>query len=248
MNFISAKTQDLPGTLHSLLASYRYKVFVERLGWELETEFDHEQDQFDHADTVHIVARNDDDQIVGCGRLLPCTGPYLLESVFPQLLNGAEAPRTAAVWELSRFAAMDVDTVSNPTSRRDRMAERVLLEALRHCVKQGVTTLIAVSTLAMERLMQRAGVDVHRMGPPHLVAGEWVLGFVLHVNEQSMSALEAFERAAEDHAARSPVPAPRRPTEDASFRQGVGTSIGNICARGAKNDSAHHCFSVAMPF
>jgi acyl homoserine lactone synthase len=248
MNFISAKTQDLPGTLHSQLASYRYKVFVERLGWELETEFDCEQDQFDHADTVHIVARNDDDQIVGCGRLLPCTGPYLLESVFPQLLNGAAAPRMASVWELSRFAAMDVDTVSNPTSRRDHMAERVLLEALRHCTKQRVTTLIAVSTLAMERLMQRAGVDVHRMGPPHLIAREWVLGFVINVNEQSISALEAFERTARDHASRSAAPAARRPTEDASFRQGAVASIGNISVRGTKNDSAHHCFSVATPF
>ena len=248
MNFLSAKTPDLPGTLHSLLASYRYKVFVERLGWELETEFDHEQDQFDHADTVHIVARNDDDQIVGCGRLLPCTGPYLLESVFPQLLNGASAPRSGTVWELSRFAAMDVDTVSNPTTRRDYMAERVLLEALRVCVKQRATTLIAVSTLAMERLMQRAGVDVHRMGPPHMIGGQWVLGFVINVNEQSICALEAFERAARAPASRSTVHAARRATEDATFRQGATAPVGTICTRGANNDSSRNCSLVAMPF
>lgn len=247
MNFLSAKTAELPGTLHSLLASYRYKVFVERLGWELETEFDHEQDQFDHADTVHIVARNDDDQIVGCGRLLPCTGPYLLESVFPQLLNGAEAPRSGAVWELSRFAAMDVDTVTHPTSRRDYMAERVLLEALRFCVKQRVTTLIAVSTLAMERLMQRAGVDVHRMGPPHMIGGQWVLGFVINVNEQSISALQAFEQAARADTSRPTVQVTRQTSDDAIFRQGADAPVGNICLRGDSNDSARTRSPAALP-
>jgi acyl homoserine lactone synthase len=243
MNFLSATTLEMPGTLPSLLARYRYKVFVERLGWELETEFDNEQDQFDHADTVHIVARNDEDEIVGCGRLLPCTGPYLLESVFPQLLNGAEAPRNGAVWELSRFAAMDVDTVSHPTSRRDYMAERVLLEALRYCVKQRVTTLIAVSTLTIERLMQRAGVDVHRMGPPHMIGGEPVLGFVINVNEQSIFALEAFEEAAKAHAARPAGHPVRRTTTESVFRSAVDAPVGNICVRGASHDNAR----IAQP-
>ncbi len=211
MNFLSATTLELPAALHTLLAAYRYQVFVERLGWELETRPGHEQDQFDHDDTVHIVARNDDDQIVGCGRLLPCTGPYLLESVFPQLLNGAEAPRGDKVWELSRFAAMDVETTANPTSRREYMAERVLLEALRFCAARGVETLVAVSSLPMERLMQRAGVDVHRMGPPCMIGGQPVLGFVINVNEQSIAALAAYEAAA---CTRSPWPSLRRSRVD----------------------------------
>ena len=196
MHFLSAKSHELPARLHSDLAAYRYQVFVQRLGWKLDTAVGHEQDQFDHDETVHLIARNDDDDIVGCGRLLPCSGPYLLESVFPQLLNGAPAPRDESVWELSRFAAMDTESTTTPTSRRDYMAERVLLEALRFCAARGVQTLIAVSSLPMERLMQRAGVDIHRMGPPSIVDGEPVLGFVIRVNEQSISALAAFEAAA----------------------------------------------------
>ena len=196
MNFLTAKANEFPQGLHSRLARYRHQVFVERLGWELDTLAGYEQDQFDHDGTVHIVARDAGDEIVGCGRLLPCTGPYLLESVFPDLLNGAEAPRGEDVWELSRFAAMNVNVQAISSGRRHYMAERVLLEALRFCVARGVKALVAVSTLPMERLMLRAGVDVHRMGAPTMIGGQQVLGFVILVNEQSIAALTAYEVAA----------------------------------------------------
>jgi acyl homoserine lactone synthase len=227
MHFLSAKSHELPATLHSELAAYRYQVFVQRLGWKLETPVGHEQDQFDHDETVHIVARNDDEDIVGCGRLLPCSGPYLLESVFPQLLNGAPAPRNDKVWELSRFAAMDTDTTATPTSRRDYMAERVLLEALRFCAARGVETLIAVSSLPMERLMLRAGVDIHRMGLPHLIDGQPVLGFVINVNEQSISALATYEAAA---CAGSPWPSMRRARVDVGLAAAPLVAFGETTA------------------
>ena len=196
MNFITAKTHELPESLHASLSAYRYGVFVKRLCWELPSAPGREQDQFDHSETMHVMATNDVGEIVGYGRLLPCDGPYLLESLFPQLLNGMPVPRGPNVWELSRFAAMDVEGTTQRTSRCEHMAERVLLESLRCCAASGVDTLLAVSTLPVERLMQRAGVDVHRMGPPYRLGDQWILGFVIRVNQRSLSALEAYESAA----------------------------------------------------
>lgn len=208
MNFVSAPAAEICPQLYASLAGYRYQVFVERLGWELETVPGYEQDQFDHADTVHVVARDDDGDIVGCGRLLPSTERYLLESVFPQLLNGMPVPRDERIWELSRFAAMDVAAKGDAkASRRNYMAERVLLEALRYCAARGVTHLLAVSTVAVERLMQRAGVDMHRIGPPSMIGGQPVLAFVIGVNARSIEALSAFESAA---LGRGTAPAPVR--------------------------------------
>ena len=213
MHFLSATAQTMPQPLYDELAAYRYRVFVERLGWELPTEPGYEQDQFDHPETVHIVARHDeDDHIIGCGRLLPSTGRYLLESVFPELLNGLPVPRDAGTWELSRFAAMDVEPVEGAeVGRREYLAERVLLEALRYCVRRGVTTLLAVTTLPVERLMQRAGVDLHRIGPPIVSGGQPICAFVIRVNEQSLGALARFEataqRSAERRYGRSEQPA-----------------------------------------
>lgn len=206
MNFLCAQAGELPQPLVDSLARYRYQVFVERLGWELPAAPGYEQDQFDHAGTVHIVARSPQGQIVGCGRLLPTTGPYLLESVFPQLFNGLPIPRHEQVWELSRFAAMDVDG-GQPLTRADYMAERVLLQALRFCHARGVTHLLAVSTPPVERLLLRAGVECQRLGPPDIIGGQPVLAFVIRVSDVSIQALGAFETAAEGQTA--PVRPPR---------------------------------------
>ncbi len=195
MNFLTARASEISTALYASLANYRYEVFVERLGWDLQTTPGFEQDQFDREDTVHVVARDDDGDIVGCGRLLPTNQPYLLGSVFPELLNGMEAPCSEQVWELSRFAAMGVNP-TNPLGRRHYMAERVLLEAVRFCATRGVTHLIAVSTPPVERLLQRAGVEVCRLGPPTIRQGQPVIAFVITVNARSIDALTQFELAA----------------------------------------------------
>lgn len=195
MNFLCAPSRDIPRPLYDSLAYYRYQVFVERLGWVLPSEPGYEQDEFDHADTVHVFARSAQGHIVGCGRLLPTTGPYLLEKIFPQLLNGLPVPRHEKVWEISRFAAMDPSGAES-TGRHDHTAERVLLQALRFCASRGVTHLVAVSTPPVERLLHRAGVECQRFGPPDLSSGEPVVGFVIAVNERSIAALEVIEAAA----------------------------------------------------
>lgn len=197
MNFLSAKSCELSSALYDSLAGYRYKVFVERMGWDLDTQPGYEQDQFDAAETVHIVARNAAGRIVGCGRLLPTTGRYLLEEVFPQLFNGLPTPRNEKVWELSRFAAADVDAdADEKQSPGLYLAERVLLRAIQFCADRGVTHLLAVTTLAVERLMQRAGVDLRRFGPPSMIGGQMVLAVVIAVNDHTLNALLNYEIAA----------------------------------------------------
>ena len=215
MNISSARADHMHPDQYDALAAYRYRVFVERLGWELATAPGHEQDQFDHGDTVHIVASNEAGGIVGCGRLLPTTGEYLLASVFPELFNGLPIPRDEKVWELSRFAAMELEggadgtghAATGSTKSRTFLAERVLLEALRFCATRGVTQLLAVSTLPVERLLKRAGVDVVRLGPPMAYGGQQVLAFVIGVHARSIEALAIFEAAAAGREALRPQPA-----------------------------------------
>jgi acyl homoserine lactone synthase len=193
MNFVCTTSKNLPSSLYKSLSSYRSKIFIERLGWNLKNEPGCEQDHFDREDTVHLLACDDHGEVVGCGRLLPTTSSYLLEEVFPHLLNGMPVPRSEAVWELSRFA-IGASAGTNGKSLRSRhLAERLLLRALQFCARRGVTQLLAVSTLAVERLMLRAGVDVQRLGPPSMIDGQPVLAFVIQVNESSIMSLSSFD-------------------------------------------------------
>ena len=107
MEVLSGRPHQLSAQLLQSVEQYRYKVFVEMLGWELDTPPGRERDQFDHAGTLYLAARDAKEEIVGTARLLPTTSPYLLSEVFPQLLGGAAPPCDPLVWELSRFAAVD---------------------------------------------------------------------------------------------------------------------------------------------
>jgi acyl homoserine lactone synthase len=195
MDFVCAPARELPPPLYDALAKYRFQIFVQRLGWALRSAHGYEQDEFDDVNTVHLVARDALGQVVGCGRLLPTTGPYLLEQVFPQLLNGMPVPRSDKVWELSRFAATPAAALS-AAAGPNYLAERMLLQALRCCQAMGVTHLLAVSTPPVELLLRRAGVDSQRLGPPVMFSGRPVLAFVIAVNRTSVQSLSAFERAA----------------------------------------------------
>lgn len=194
MNFTCSSALDMSPELYQALSVYRRKVFVNRLGWSLPSgTAETEQDQFDHNGTVYLVAQDEVEDVVGCGRLLPSTGSYLLQEVFPQLFNGIEPPRSPNVWELSRFAAGAQGSAGATTARQDHLAERLLLRALQYCERKGVEQLLAVTTVAVERLMLRAGVDLQRLGPPSIIDGQPVLAFVIWVNERSIVSLSTFD-------------------------------------------------------
>jgi len=183
MGVISGVQNSLPRGVYSKVCRYRYQVFVERLGWQLPTRHGIELDQFDRPDTVYVVAENDKSDIIGCARLLPTTGPYLLSEVFPQLLNGLPPPQSPDVWELSRFAAMDleqrVDSVKNQCS--SPIAVRLLQESISCAAGRGAKRLITVSPVGVERLLYKAGFKAHRAGPPVVVDGHAIVACIIEV-------------------------------------------------------------------
>lgn len=182
------KSSTLSPELETALAEYRHKIFIERLGWTLPVENGLERDQFDHADTLYVVAREPNGAICGCARLLPTTDPYLLSEVFPQLLGGLPIPCARDVWELSRFAAASTtpDSGIDPATN----TRNLLAAAVRSAAEQGATRLITVSPLGIERLLYRMGVHSHRAGPPVLVDGKPVFACWIEIDEQTRTALD----------------------------------------------------------
>lgn len=174
MDVVTGARETLRPDLYTKVAHYRHKIFVERLGWQLQTKGDVELDQFDRPDTVYVIARDDDQQVIGCARLLPTIRPYLLADVFPELLNGMPPPRSTDVWELSRFSAVDLNGPLHTVRYRfsSMTAVRLLEESLDYAESLGAKRLITVSPLGVERLLHRAGFHAHRAGPPVIIDGD----------------------------------------------------------------------------
>lgn len=168
MRVLFGDRETLKPVAVSNLGRYRYKVFVEHLKWHLPCEAGHEFDQFDRSDTKYLIALGQGEDIVGCARLLPTTHPYLLESVFPVLLNGQPPPSSPEVWELSRFAAVDFS--EDKPSVLKQFSVRAAVELLRismACAKRcGARKLVTVSPMGVERLLAWAGFSWVRAGNP----------------------------------------------------------------------------------
>lgn len=185
MHILSGQSAQLPdGVAHSL-SVYRHKVFVEMLGWQLDTPPGIEQDQFDRSDTVYIVSHDERGQINGCARLLPTTRPYLLGDVFPQLLNGLAPPSSPDIWELSRFAAVDFSGQTPVASGQfSSPVTAQLLHASIRCAGQlGAKMVITVSPLGVERLLRKLGYTARRAGPPLVIDGYPLFACLIDVAE-----------------------------------------------------------------
>jgi acyl homoserine lactone synthase len=143
----------------------RHEVFHDRLGWEVTTDNGMEHDEFDHADPVYVLAKGDEDEVLGCWRLLPTTGPNMLKDTFPQLLHGQSAPQRADVWELSRFA-VTVPKYESAGFGFSEIPVKMMRTLFRFAQHNGIKRYVTVTTVAVERLMRKLGVNVSRIGAP----------------------------------------------------------------------------------
>jgi acyl homoserine lactone synthase len=182
--------RQLQFSVEAELATYRYKVFVEHLGWDLPiTQIGSERDQFDRPDTLYIVVKDSSDRICGCARLLPTTQPYLLNSMLPGLMGNQKAPESTEVWELSRYTTQLVNgeiTTREEATGRFRSLLKSVCEA---AFNRGAKRLISFSALGVERIARSFGINVHRVGPSQFMDGKAIVAFWVELDEQTFTAL-----------------------------------------------------------
>lgn len=154
----------------------RARVFRGRLGWEVPVLSGMEIDGYDALEPRYMQMR-EGDTLRGCWRLLPTEGPYMLKDSFPQLLDGQEAPSHPQIWELSRFA---LETDGGGFGFSDMTMESI--EAvIRHAHEQGLQRYVTVTTVAIERMLRRAGVVITRIGAPQQVGIERAVALYVEI-------------------------------------------------------------------
>lgn len=192
MKIIAGRAQELPPSVLYEMARYRHRVFVQRLGWDLQTHGRLELDQFDRRDTLYVVAYRKR-RVVGIARLLPTHRPYLLGEVFPQLLGELTAPQSADVWELSRFAALDIvapcvrSAVPSSHRKPSAFALEFLKLVMEVAAKAGAKRLLSVSPLGIERILARGCIDFERLGPVLSIEGASLVACAFNLREASLS-------------------------------------------------------------
>lgn len=166
----------------------RYDTFHTRLGWDVHTFNGMERDHFDSPSTVYIIGKTDDENIDACWRLLPTTGPYMLRDTFPQLLHGQSAPQALDCWELSRFA-IATDRVPTSADGFGTLSVALMTQSARFALERGIQRYVTVTTTAIERLMKRQGLHIHRLGPPLRIGLVMTVACMIEVDSITLKAV-----------------------------------------------------------
>lgn len=169
----------------------RYRVFRERLDWEVHVSGDMELDEFDALQPCYLLQRAGDGRIQGCVRLLPSIGPTMLRDTFPVLLDGAPAPTSPAIWESSRFA-LDLPPDTPKAAHGLATATYELFAGMiEFGLSRRLTEIVTVTDTRMERILRRAGWSLRRIGKAHAIGSTLAVAGYLEVSIESLARVRA---------------------------------------------------------
>lgn len=164
----------------------RYRIFKERLGWDVQVSGDMEVDEFDTCRPVYLLQRDDDGRVQGCVRLLPTTGPTMLRDTFPALLDGQAAPASDAIWESSRFG---VDLCTRETKTAGSIAKatyELFAGMIEFGLMRQLADIVTVTDARMERILCRARWPLKRLGAPRAIGKTTAVAGYLEVSPERL--------------------------------------------------------------
>lgn len=163
----------------------RSDVFHHRLGWEVRVDNGREHDWFDLIGPHYLVAHDGASNALGCSRLLPTAGPNMLRDIFPFLLDGAPAPSSSAVWEISRFAINSA--CAGDGFGFGYVPAAMLAEMFRFAGAHGIEDLVGVTSTPVERMLRHLGLRVERLGLAKRIGHVMSLAFRMPVEENLLT-------------------------------------------------------------
>lgn len=170
----------------------RYRVFKERLDWEVETAGDMEVDEFDALQPAYLILRDYAGRVLGCVRLLPSVGPTMLRDTFPILLDGNTAPSRQDIWESSRFA-LDLHADAPKASCGLALATFELFAGMvEFGLARGLSKILTVTDVRMERILRRATWPLERLGPPGSIGTTKAVAGYLDVSCEALMRLRSL--------------------------------------------------------
>lgn len=168
----------------------RHAVFSERLQWTSLTPDGRERDIYDRLNPVYLICRDNGGDVVGCWRLLPTVGPYMLKDIFPHLLHGTPAPEREDCWEISRFAIDPGlrDYVS--LGAVGRVVGDMLIELFDFAENYGITQIVAASDIRFDRILRRAGLHTRHFGPAVAMENSRAVAGWAEINAENRARIE----------------------------------------------------------
>lgn len=181
---VSLETAHFFGDAIASQHRLRYRVFIERQGWDLPSYRGMEYDQYDNPATTYLIWRDENGEARGVSRLYPTDRPYMLRDTWPDLVTDIALPSSLDVWEGTRFG---IDREIQPDVRRQIVGEMVCAY-LEFCLQQQIRQIIGVMpTLIWRAIFVRSGWPVDYIGEPRKMNGDKVAAGTMTVSHEALA-------------------------------------------------------------
>ncbi|MEJ5976589.1 acyl-homoserine-lactone synthase [Novosphingobium sp. PS1R-30] len=175
------RMSEAEGAVLRSMFEARKRVFVDLLKWDVPVlagtwEIDH----FDDRDATYLILTDGESGHVASTRLLETTRPHLLDSLFPQLVDGP-IPAGRTVREITRFC---LDRSLRAAERRQ--ARDWLVSALAaHALERGITHYTGVAELPWFQQIRAFGWNCLPLGAPMRIDGRMLTALVIAIDEDT---------------------------------------------------------------
>jgi acyl homoserine lactone synthase len=196
-------------TLLNAFFGLRKRVFFDQLEWDVPVNGDIEKDEYDEIGATYLIWCNDDQSTIYGGlRLLPTSGPTLLNDVFHATHANNPNLSRPDVWEGTRMC-VDDDAISRDLADMDAgKAFTLLFVALcEMAVDLGVTRLVSNFEASMSRVYRRAGLAFDMHGSAHEYGRRPVYCASFEVSDDILIDLRSRHDLSGALLAQSPIPA-----------------------------------------
>ena len=135
----------------------RALVFQERLGWNVMVKDRWEFDSYDDAaDPLYLLSLDEDGRLKGSLRVLPTTGPTMINSEFAGFFADPIYVCGPTIWECTKFCVLP-GTAGTGGSTENATSTELLSGLCELCLSSGIEFIIGVFDNSMSRIYRRIG-------------------------------------------------------------------------------------------
>ncbi|HEX2580388.1 MAG TPA: acyl-homoserine-lactone synthase [Dongiaceae bacterium] len=183
IEIVTWKNVHLHGSLWADHHRLRYKLFIERLRWQVNSEEGMEYDEFDTPAATYLFVIHKS-RLASVARFIPTTKPYMIEKLWPFFMESL--PRDNTVWELSRFG-VDPDL---STEERTHVSLEAILGFHEFGLRKGIErVLVVMPTQLIRHLTRMGGCSYSYLSPPRMMDGMRIAAAAIDVSADVASRL-----------------------------------------------------------
>lgn len=182
---ITCETAHIFGNALAAQYKLRYRAFVQRQQYAVNSYKEMEYDQFDNPSVTYLVWKGNDGVVRGGSRLIPTNQPYMLKKLWPEMVQKIALPHSDSIWEGSRFC---VDRDIDPILRKQIIRELVCAY-LEYALDHNISSIIGVMPpLIWQKVFVDSGWEVEFIGEAKkFEVGGKVIAGMLKVSQETLN-------------------------------------------------------------